>query len=322
MLNYSLAIEHKAANAKDFSARLGAISRATSSQLAETVELQITGQRLKDWAIAESRILNSAETFVWTKQTAMAARSAADSLPPSTKLGPELFPSEAGWFWFEEPVSVTVDCMAEIPGADELWSAPVRAISWMRGQSLMLGSRLDKGYPDGCGLWFSIYVDNQPHAPHYFESCFWWPEHWTLDEASRYDGREKYGEALQIANLNTARFMGASLLWMSQRVIVCSRGHIERHTRKRVDALVADKPAFNRTFNIVQLRRRASDCGARLDCDEPVEWSHRWVVSGHWRNQYIPSSGEHRPIWILPYVKGPEGKPLLVSGERLFSVSR
>lgn len=45
---------------------------------------------------------------------------------------------------------------------------------------------------------------------------------------------------------------------------------------------------------------------------EGQEWSHRWIVHGHWRNQWYPSIQEHRPKWIPPYVKGPEGKPLIV----------
>lgn len=43
-----------------------------------------------------------------------------------------------------------------------------------------------------------------------------------------------------------------------------------------------------------------------------VEWSCRWIVSAHWRNQWYPGSGEHRPKWIHPYPKGPDDKPLVL----------
>ncbi|HVT77910.1 MAG TPA: hypothetical protein VHD87_12830 [Acidimicrobiales bacterium] len=43
-----------------------------------------------------------------------------------------------------------------------------------------------------------------------------------------------------------------------------------------------------------------------------VDWSHRWVVSGHWRNQFLPSTGMHRLQWISDYIKGPEDKPLVL----------
>ena len=40
------------------------------------------------------------------------------------------------------------------------------------------------------------------------------------------------------------------------------------------------------------------------------EWHHRWVVRGHWRRQWYPASQTHKLIWIDPYIKGPDDKPL------------
>jgi hypothetical protein len=47
---------------------------------------------------------------------------------------------------------------------------------------------------------------------------------------------------------------------------------------------------------------------------EGIEYSHRWVVEGHWRNQpYGPAGNkQYKQIWISPYVKGPDDKPLVV----------
>ena len=64
-------------------------------------------------------------------------------------------------------------------------------------------------------------------------------------------------------------------------------------------------------INVVTLRR------TRPDGPEPaqgggVDWSHRWLVSGHWRNQWCPRSDSHRQTWIASYVKGPDDKPLVV----------
>jgi hypothetical protein len=47
------------------------------------------------------------------------------------------------------------------------------------------------------------------------------------------------------------------------------------------------------------------------------DYQHQWVVRGHWRQQWYPSRNVHRPIWITPHIKGPEGAPLL-GGERVF----
>jgi hypothetical protein len=57
--------------------------------------------------------------------------------------------------------------------------------------------------------------------------------------------------------------------------------------------------------------------------EREVQWSHRWVVQGHWRNQPYKDNGGtiYRQIWIAPYVKGPDGKPLIFK-RRAFELIR
>lgn len=49
----------------------------------------------------------------------------------------------------------------------------------------------------------------------------------------------------------------------------------------------------------------------RSETTGTVAWQRRWMVRGHWRLQPHGSGRTQRkPIWIDPYVKGPEDKPL------------
>lgn len=41
------------------------------------------------------------------------------------------------------------------------------------------------------------------------------------------------------------------------------------------------------------------------------EPDHRWVVRGHWRRQWHPSTKDHSTIWIDEHTSGPAEKPLL-----------
>ncbi len=66
--------------------------------------------------------------------------------------------------------------------------------------------------------------------------------------------------------------------------------------------------------------RRAQNSAATTP--EATDWSCRWIVSGHWRNQWCPSTETHRATWIAPYVKGPDDKPLHTPGAKLFVVKR
>jgi hypothetical protein len=60
----------------------------------------------------------------------------------------------------------------------------------------------------------------------------------------------------------------------------------------------------------------------RQEPESEANYSHRFIVSGHWRNQWYASGQVHRQIWISPYVKGPEDQPLVVRPRRVFSLVR
>lgn len=75
---------------------------------------------------------------------------------------------------------------------------------------------------------------------------------------------------------------------------------------------------------MVTLRRKKAvdPHGMEHEVDhQPANYSHRFIVSGHWRNQWLPSVGLHRQQWIAPFVKGPDEAPLIVK-KRLYQLTR
>lgn len=106
------------------------------------------------------------------------------------------------------------------------------------------------------------------------------------------------------------------LLWCQQKIVIAPELAAERHARKRLGLSPKDS-----NIRVIQLRRAEQREGESSQGDSP-EWSCRWIVGGHWRNQYHPSNGGHVPTWILPYVKGPEDKPLKVPTQTVYQVSR
>lgn len=72
---------------------------------------------------------------------------------------------------------------------------------------------------------------------------------------------------------------------------------------------------------VVELRRKQAKAEHSGEHDA-VDWSHQWIVSGHWRQQWYPSLNANRPRWIMPYVKGPEDKPLKPPRAKVFAVVR
>lgn len=77
----------------------------------------------------------------------------------------------------------------------------------------------------------------------------------------------------------------------------------------------------NEHVTVVYLRRPPQET-EKADMPVLVNWTHRWVVGGHWRNQWYPSESIHRQIWISPFVKGPEELPLVVNKARIFRLVR
>lgn len=78
-----------------------------------------------------------------------------------------------------------------------------------------------------------------------------------------------------------------------------------------------DIPASS--VQVIQLRATASTPSNGRE--SPMEWAHRWIVRGHWRDQWYASQQEHRVIWVPSYVKGPEDKPLIIR-PTIYAVAR
>jgi len=92
---------------------------------------------------------------------------------------------------------------------------------------------------------------------------------------------------------------------------------VERHMRRRVQ-----RNGFTGTLpevSVITLRRELVSKRAKpVESDGPTR-TNRWWVSGHIRAQWYPSLKAHKLIWVAPYLKGPEGKPIK---ERVYQVVR
>jgi hypothetical protein len=91
-----------------------------------------------------------------------------------------------------------------------------------------------------------------------------------------------------------------------------SEVELDRMSKKRLRRNGGDPEAKVRLITLRRPTKPASERGM-----SERDYQHQWVVRGHWRQQWYPSRNVHRPIWITPHIKGPEGAPLL-GGERVF----
>jgi hypothetical protein len=72
-------------------------------------------------------------------------------------------------------------------------------------------------------------------------------------------------------------------------------------------------------FSFVSLRRAVS-ANSQTPSGRRVGSDHSWIVNGHWRRQFYPSLGKHKPKFINPFVKGTG--PLLERRQTVYVASR
>lgn len=124
------------------------------------------------------------------------------------------------------------------------------------------------------------------------------------------------GLALAATYPNFARLIVALFRLLTQVIVDVSDAPIDRATARRVQR--KNLPVRVQT---VKLRRKEKPA-TEPHGEGHVEWQHSWVVRGHWAwrkcNADHPlaepyEKGWHARVYIAPYFKGPDDKPLQVS---------
>ncbi|MCP3820105.1 hypothetical protein NLX86_18990 [Streptomyces sp. A3M-1-3] len=252
--------------------------------------------------------LEKAELFFVSAAMTDVAVAAAATLPSFAVEEFDL-PSSAGLMIFEKPIAA--DANTEGGYGETVYIA---GASW----------NIIRNQKAGTLLWLSFYIDL----------------HQTLDGEVAAGGiteaqaaREKSCQPRYSYTTDGAKLLsvkselnGNSVLNLWGRTIVAA-WLLSQQPLADVSEVEADRAAAKRLkrarhearpVRVVELRRPSSGGGQ----GEPVSnYQHQWIVRGHWRNQWHPKREVHRPVWIAPHVKGPEGAPLL-GGEKVYAWKR
>jgi hypothetical protein len=107
----------------------------------------------------------------------------------------------------------------------------------------------------------------------------------------------------------------AAWLLMQQPLAAISDVEPDRASRKRLRR-AGREPASVRIIELRRPKHSGSEAG-----ESGRTYAHTWIVRGHWRNHWHPKREVHRPVWIAPHVKGPEGAPM-IGGEKVYAWKR
>jgi hypothetical protein len=108
-----------------------------------------------------------------------------------------------------------------------------------------------------------------------------------------------------------------TLRLMQQKIRPHGYGRPDRAARREGTRL-----GFPPDTEVVIVRLRTEEQEREPTEGGTANYSHRFIRSGHWRNQWYPSIRDHRRIWINPTVVGDPSLPLLVRPRRVFQWTR
>ncbi len=268
----------------------------------------------KAFAIATAEFLQCSELFFVRAEMVRLAVAAGESLPGFTITREDL-PAPEGFIVFETPIH----------------TRPQQV------QRLVLDGRRDRS-----GAVMNVEVDIVGVSWYEFENSVhlvWWedvrspeggdpriPLNWGMEMNLPYGTEQKdiydpdTDTAVSIEEERRGRFtlswittLKSVWLLMQQDLSTVEDARFDRAAHRRAAREGRTVPRVR----VIALRRSGHGSGE----GGSVEWHHRWIVRGHWRQQWYPSREVHRPVWIKPHAKGPDDAPLLV-GEKVYDLRR
>lgn len=226
-----------------------------------------------------SGVLRAATLWWCSADVVRLAETASKSLPPQ-KLEQTDPPSTAGLIVFETPLR---DTDSDGTGT-EIYTNAI--------------------------LWYPAYVMSSSRFVASMTSLSWagppwgW---WVLGHEHWGEGETQHDGAVESDIADRARMATLWSIIQQKRIAPETTVSPDRAGRRRVSR--AGLPPDAGDVRVLDVRRPSGHGPA---AGSTVDYSHRWIVSAHWRNQWLPSTKSHRQQLILPYVKGPEDKPLVV----------
>lgn len=261
-----------------------------------------------DLVRAQTYTVSTATLFHVAREMTELARAAATTLPMFVA-DREDFPAEAGLVYFDggvwadwsgKPVHIHVaswQVLAHIGVIVSFYANTESARAAMPYPELTDAVLSRHGAPQD-GIWYSDLIRVLT----------------GFNSDSEADGLRKGGIVQEGIAATMMPVLRAALLLMQQPLAEVSDVQPDRAAKKRLRR-AGHEPAAVR---VIELRRPKTSSGHG---EGDREYHHQWIVRGHWRQHWYPKREVHRPVWIAPHVKGPEGAPL-IGGEKVYAWKR
>lgn len=274
-----------------------------------------------------------APTFYVEDQFAELIDHARQSIPDDIAFEHAWLLAPAGFLWLDTPFDVPYIQMQE--GQPERLTLKVlRAIGWLpvpRGALIARQDERDTITAESDSVQILTFQDFSLLNPSVTGfgcwSYFLLQDHERLGDritkferkARREDAPGSYIEDRRSDLFHEIRWVYAALHLMSQRLSVTVQHTVDRATRRRVEREHHTIPPLIRVITLRRLQQDREHAGRE---GRSVDWQWQWSVSGHWRNQFYPTEGVHKRIFVESYLKGPADKPLKPGALKLYTARR
>jgi hypothetical protein len=270
---------------------------------------EITGEDMTSSATLEALTLDKAALYYVTEEMCDLLQHAAPTMPEQTLMLDDP-PFKWGFIYFEKGLM----------GWDAKRGIPLRvdAIAWHTSTS---GPKHLRPNTPICSI-TSYTFDDKPIPPELVEQFpdlggkpmnEWAPlgrSDWPAGDTTDQPEWDTMTEDEQKSFSEDRRWLMAFWTLIGQvKSVETTAAPVPRPVRRREERAKQKIP----DIRIIRLRRVRSD--HRTTGETHREYSHRWWVSGHWKNVWLPSRKTHRHQYIMPYVAGPEDKPLVIKEE-------
>ncbi len=246
----------------------------------------IAEKHFKNLAAGYTRILLDAVPYLWLNSTRMAALNSGDL--PRFQVSKTQFPFPFMWWTFETDLKIDPGTIVDDNGKD--------VSDEYAGHSVLLMAPDESSALSVGPMVVQILTHSAPIGS--FETDFY-----VLDPIPM----PHYGEYLDdIKYPDYAAGIFKLLAFAQSPYLTTYRHRSDRGERRRFEKMAEEaKP----DVHVVILRSARAKPGRDDGNREAPDWSCRWMVRGHYRNQWYEGERKHRLIWVAPYVKGPEDKP-------------
>lgn len=250
-----------------------------------------------------------ADLFWVSRDMGVLAGNAAEALP-EVHLGKDLWPSDVGFMVFSNPMRVSGFQHTKY---SERTTESIRAVLWA---------------PDGDGLTIAMYADVVSAVSMAMKAARKTDvsEDEVVREVAHFS--QEFGDLMPIARghypvnkpVSTTSNEGnephlailVSTMWLLMQqplVVETTKQEVDAKTKRKLHRSGDKVP----DVRLIDLRRAR---GENKPGNGNRNYEHQWMVRGHWRKQWMPSLNMHRPTWVRPHIKGPEGKPF-ITGEKV-----